>query len=436
MSLRIATIAHMAGLMLVIACTSSQKPADAPASASASTPPSAPTLILLSLDGFRWDYPEKMNTPHLDRMAARGVVAKALIPPFPSKTFPSLYTIVTGLHPGHHGIISNYMRDPDIEHEFRPSNKQAMGDTRWWQGEPIWVTAERQGVRSAVLFWVGSEAPIDGVRPTEWTPFNRALPYEERIDRLLSWLERPALKRPGLILGYLGEPNHTGHRQGPLAPETVAAAEHVDGMVGRLLDGLDERGLADRVNLVVVSDHGMAANSTERVVIIDQLADIRTDEVFQQGAFVQIFTDSDERTEHLYAQLHGAHEHMQVYRRQDIPARFVLDHPRVPPLIGVPDVGWTVVTQAIVDRFGGRVIPGDHGQDPSHPDMHGIFYAAGPSFRQATQVPALNAVDVYHVLARALQLDPADNDGDPRRARTVLREQSQSRHELAERRPL
>lgn len=418
----LARITYLIAALLAFACTTGSRPA-APAGDSRVTSSPAgdgqvtdsPPLILLSMDGFRWDYLDRVETPNLDRLIARGVRAESLIPPFPSRTFPSHYTIVTGLHVGHHGILSNIIRDPRWPEVFRMPDRAQVQNARWWQGEPIWVTAERQGRKAAVCFWPGSEAPIKGVRPSDWSPFDVSMPFEARVDRVLSWLDRPAAQRPALMITYFEEPNRSGHRYGALAAETMAAVRRVDAMFGRLLDGLEQRQLASAVNIVVVSDHGMTDIDPQHVIRIDELAKLEDGEVLDQGAILQIFTASDERTEALYKELHGAHAHLSVYRRQDVPERFHIDHPRLPDILGVPDVGWEVLTTRLLDRLGGRVIKGDHGHDPEHPDMQGIFFAAGPSFVSGARVPALKAVDVYNILAQALNLEPAPNDGDPQR---------------------
>lgn len=418
----------MATAVLALACTTGSRPVapsgDGPTqsqiSGSASDAPAAP-LILLSMDGFRWDYVDRVATPNLDRFIARGVRAQSLIPVFPSKTFPGHYSIATGLYTGNHGILSNNIRDRRWPETFHLWAKDQVRDARWWQGEPIWVTAERQGRSSAVCFWPGSEAPIKGVRPSEWLPFDASMPMEDRVDLVLSWLDRPVSERPSLMLLWLGEPNRSGHRYGALAPETMAAVERVDGVFGRLLDGLEQRGLTEAVNVIVVSDHGMTDIDPKRVIVLDELVELEADEVFDQGAILQIFTSGTARTEELYKALSGRHEHLSVYRRQDVPERFHVDHPRLPDILGVPDVGWEVVTRALVQRLGGRFIKGDHGHDPQHPDMHGIFFAAGPAFVSGARVPALQIVDVYNVMAHALGVEPAANDGDAKRLQGIVR---------------
>ncbi len=409
--IRVETVLTAALLAALVACGPSRNVA--------SPPPS--TLLLISMDGFRSDYIQRVETPNLDRVIASGVRAAGLTPPFPSKTFPSHYTLVTGLYPGHHGIISNNIRDPRWPESFGLSQRREVEDGRWWGGEPIWVAAQRQGLRSAVYFWPGSEAAIRGVRPTYWHRFDASVSFEARVDQALEWIDLPANARPSFVALYFGEPNDSGHRYGPLAGETLAAVRRVDAMIGRLLDGLDERGLHQSTNIVLVADHGMAQMDAERVILVDDLVALDDDEVFEQGALLQLFPRPG-REALIYDALAGAHPNLHVYRRDELPERLHLyDHPRLPPILATPDVGWEVVTRSLRDRWGDGMIAGDHGQDPEHPDMQAIFAASGPAFASGVTVPAIEAVDVYDLLAAALGIDVPDNDGDPARALGILR---------------
>ena len=385
------------------------------------TPSLPPTLVLISMDGFRADYVGRVETPHLDRVIAAGVRSEGLIPPFSSKTFPGHYTLVTGLYAGHHGIISNNMRDPGWPEEFRLSHRREVAKARWWGGEPIWVAAQRHGLRSAVFYWPGSEAAIQGTYPTHWSKYDGSVSFEARVDQALEWIDLPARERPSLIALYLEEPDRSGHRFGPLADETRAAVRRVDAIVGRLLDGLDERCLWQATNIVLVADHGMAQMDSERVILVDDLVDLEPGEIFEQGALLQLFPGPG-REYLIYDALADAHPNLHVYRRDELPARLGLyDHVRLPPILATPDVGWEVVTRAQLEAWGNRMIAGDHGQDPMHPDMHAIFIAAGPAFASGVTVPVIEAVDVYDLLAAALEIDVPDNDGNPARTSGILR---------------
>jgi predicted AlkP superfamily pyrophosphatase or phosphodiesterase/predicted Na+-dependent transporter len=372
-----------------------------------------PILILVSLDGFRWDYLDLVETPNLRRLAAGGVRAKSLIPVFPSKTFPSHYSIVTGLYPGNHGIISNNMIDSRMGGEFHLYDRDAVEDPRWWGGEPIWVTAEKQGVTAAALFWPGSETAVAGLRLTYWKRFDRSLTFDRRVEEVLHWLDLPAAERPRLITLYFEYPNDVSHDFGPESQEAFAAVREVDARVGDLVAGIQKRGLTGTVDLVIVSDHGMAEVGPERTIFLDDHVDLEPGEVFEQGALLQVYPRRG-RKKKLYKALTQVSEHLKVYRRRQIPQRYHLrDKSRTPPILGVPDVGWEVATHEVYVAEDRALLKGDHGQDPSDPRMHGIFIAHGPAFRSGLVIDRFECVEIYNLLAAVLNLEPAPNDGTP-----------------------
>ena len=374
---------------------------------------SEPTVILISLDGFRWDYLEWEEASNLRRLAASGVRAEGLIPVFPSKTFPCHYSIATGLYPGKHGIVSNNMYDAGIGGEFHLGDRDAVEDTRWWGGEPIWVTAEKQGVKAAAMFWPGTESEIAGYRPSFWHRYDKGFAFEDRVAQVLAWLDLPASERPRMITLYFEHPNDVSHRYGPEAPETRAAVREVDGHVADLVAGLAARGLEAAVDLIVTADHGMAEVGIERVVVIDDYVEFQDGELFEQGAYVQIFPNPG-RLETIYEALAGAHPDLAIYRRDETPEHLHLrGSPRVAPLIGIPSNGWEVATRARFERFQRRMLKGDHGQDPRHPDMHALFFATGPSFKSGVRIGRFESVEIYNLMTELLGLEPAPNDGDP-----------------------
>src|SRR5262245_60773372 len=229
-----------------------------------------PTLILISFDGFRWDYRTMYSPANINRLAAKGVSAD-LIPSYPSKTFPNHYTIVTGLYPGHHGIVANSIKDPPTGRRMTMSNSREVRDPMWWGGEPIWVTLQHAGQVTAALFWPGTDAPIHGLWPAFWAPFNARLAGNRRVDRLLTWLDTPPGHRPTFLTLYLDDVDGAGHSNGPNSAEVRDAVHRADGYLGRLVKGLERRHLQDSVNIVAVSDHGMAERSEEHTSELQSL---------------------------------------------------------------------------------------------------------------------------------------------------------------------
>lgn len=380
----------------------------------------APTLILVSLDGVRWDYPARYDTPNLDRIARRGLRAEALVPVFPTKTFPNHYSQVTGLYPENHGVVGNMMYDPEMDASFSLSNRAAVEDARWWGGEPLWVTAEKQGLTAATYFWPGSEAAIQGVRPTHWRSYDGSVPAEERVEQVLEWLDLPPKERPAFITLYFSLVDTEGHRHGPDAPETAAAVRRADAYLGRLLNGLERRGLLDQTHLLVTSDHGMADTSPERVVFLDDYVDLDDLEIV---TYTPVFTAYPKpgRMDSVLAALQEV-PRLSVYRKENVPERLRFsNHPRIPPIVGLMDEGWSLAaTRARFEKNPQRYAGGDHGYDHGLRSMHGIFYAQGPAFEAGQVVAPLSSVHLYALMAKILGLRPAPNDGNPAVVRRLL----------------
>ena len=369
-------------------------------------------VVLISFDGWRWDYQQKAPAPNLQKLIARGVRAERLIPSFPSKTFPNHYSVVTGLYPAHHGIVANNIFDPESGLKFGLSDRQAVGDSRWWGGEPIWVTAQRQGKRAATLFWPGSEAPIGGMRPRFWSLYDGKMTNEARVDQVLTWLSLPAAERPSFITLYFSDTDDAGHDYGPDSEAVRKAVGRLDGLLGRLLDGLQSRGIGDRVNIVITSDHGMAATSQDRIIVIDDYLDASTVDIVDVNPTIGIVPKTATADE-VYARLEKAHPHLRVYRREQTPEHWrYRDNPRIPPIVGVADDGWVVLRQRPGQPRPVLKSGGAHGYDPRALSMHGLFVAAGPAFRRGVTVPPFENVHIYNALAAALQVTPAANDGD------------------------
>jgi predicted AlkP superfamily pyrophosphatase or phosphodiesterase len=387
-------------------------------------PVDRPIVILISIDGWGWDYLQRFSPPTLSRLAAEGVRAEGLIPQFPSKTFPNHYTIVTGLTLAHHGIVSNNMRDPEIPGTFGLSKRDVQADPRWWGGDPIWNTIERQGGVSAPMFWPGSEVLIGNRRATYWREFDDDLPNEARVDQLLQWLKLPEGKRPSFLTLYFSDVDTAGHRWGPDAEQTRAAALKVDREVGLLVAGVAAAGLADRVNYVVVSDHGMSALSRDRMIVVDDYIDLKTADVIDWSPVLGLSPkDGDVAT--MYAALKGKHPNLHVYQRHEVPAEYGLaNHPRLEAIIGIADDGWHITSKTEVARWSepGRAPPGGtHGYAASAQSMQGLFIAAGPRLQRGLVFKPFENIHLYHLMCAMLGVEPSHNDGDLAVVRDMLR---------------
>lgn len=377
-------------------------------------------VLLISLDGFRWDYCElyAAETPNLRRLRAEGASARGLIPVFPSNTFPNHYSIATGLRPSHHGIINNRFFDASSGRYFSYNLPASNHDGSWWGGEPVWITARRQGRASACYFWPGSEAEIGGFRPTFWKPYDYSVAFENRLAELMSWLKLPVQERPAVITFYLEEANSVGHSAGPGSPELGQAIKKLDAQIGAIL----ARAKAEQVafNVVIVSDHGMAALSVERVVILDDYVDLNTVQIDFEGPMAGL-RPNDGDVGALMVKLEKLPAHVKAYRVEDLPAHLaVTPNPRQPPVWILVDEGWHLQRRSWFKAKLGAYSKGEHGYDPAFKSMQGILIVHGPAFRTGGAcIEAVESIHVYNLLCAAAGLKPAANDGDDRLVRTL-----------------
>lgn len=376
----------------------------------ASTEVGRQVVILVGIDGFRADYLDRGITPNLTRLAAEGTRARAMIPAFPSVTFPNFYTLATGLHPDRHGIIYNSMEDPSLPgRTFSLGNRAEATDPVWWnEAEPIWVTAKRQGLRVATMFWPGSEAAIRGVRPDYWLPFDQGVPTLSRVNILLGWMSLPKAERPDFATLYFDIVDSAGHRAGPDSVQVNQSIAEVDAAIGKLVEGLMARGI--QADLVIVADHGMTATSPDRVVFLDDLVDVTSLKWTAMGPLALI-TPTGPSAASTQARLLGKHDHFECWLKSEVPARLDFGHnARVPPVVCMPQTGWLVATRASFNPAYAN--GGAHGYDNLAPDMAALFVAWGPDFKAGTVLERINNVDVYPRLVKLLAISGADNQGD------------------------
>jgi predicted AlkP superfamily pyrophosphatase or phosphodiesterase len=382
-----------------------------------------PTVILIAVDGFRFDYFEKHRPPVLNQIAKEGVRAKWLVPSFPTKTFPNHYTVATGLYPQNHGIVENNIWD--FGTVFGMSKREEVENSRWWLGEPIWVTAEKQGQRAAAMFFPGTEAEIAGERPTFWSPYEHEFPIDQRVDKVLGWLDLPAKQRPTVYTLYFSDIDSAGHSYGPDAAKTRDAVHKVDTAIGRLVSGLKQRKIYGKANLIFFSDHGMAPVDVRRTAILDEYFDFDlTERILWTGEIAQIFP-KDGRADEIAAKLRNV-KHARCWKKADIPARLNYNTgPRVAPIICSADEGAVVSSrQRLADRqkradYGSP--SGAHGYDNQFESMRAMFVAHGKAFKKGKVVEPFPNVDIYELMARILKLKPAKNDGDLSRLKGMLR---------------
>lgn len=385
-----------------------------------------PTVILISLDGFRYDYVDKFSPPTLNRLAKEGVRAKWMIPSFPTKTFPNHYTIATGLYPQNHGIVENNVYD--FGTVFTMSKFDEVTNPRWWLGEPIWVTAEKQGQRSASYFFVGTGTEIQGKTPSIFRHYNGDVPPEMRVDKLLSWLDKPVSERPTMLTLYFSDTDDVGHAFGPDAEETKYAAWNVDRYIERLMNGLRARKIDKKVNLILVSDHGMAAVDQRNAIIMDDLFDVAdktiADPVLMTGEIWQIFPKPG-KEDYVIERLKNI-EHATCWRKKDIPARLhYSEGKRIAPIVCTSNEGWFMTTKRRYEEQKRSPdfaqIRGAHGYDNRYQSMGATFVAYGPAFKKGYVAEPFENIEVYNIMCKILKLKPAKNDGDIAKVRGMLK---------------
>lgn len=368
----------------------------------------APYVVLISFDGFRPDYLDRFDLPNLRRVIAGGVRAQSMTPVFPSLTFPNHYSLVTGLHPERHGIVANSFYDPALGRAYSYTNRAAVSDPVWYRGEPIWVTAERQGMVSACFFWPGSEAPIGGVQPTHWRPYDATIPNDERVRTVLEWLQLPEERRPHLIALYFSDVDSASHR-GPLSsPAVERAARALDRTLGVLLDGVQQLSIRDRIYVVLTSDHGMVETSDDQLIRLDTLVDLSGIRVGFSGPVTSLHVAGDAaRARQLRDRLNARlRRRGRAWLREELPERFHYRRdPRAGDVVVVMEESWRLSPGA--DGHAARAPFGMHGWDPLLPSMQAIFLVKGPGIPPGLVIPAIQNVDVYPLLAELLGLVPA-----------------------------
>lgn len=398
-------------LLLVVASTSL---ANGSSGINAPDQRDKPYVILVSIDGFRWDYQDLARTPALDSIAARGVRADRMLPVFPTLTFPNHYSIATGLFPANHGIVGNYFPDETHSRWYALNNREAVQDGSWYRGEPVWVAAERAGMVTAAYFFVGTEADVAGVHLTYWNAYDEQISGETRIDQVLAWLAMPEAERPHFITLYFEHVDEVTHTYGPETEESIHSIEAVDGYLERLLDGINVLPIRDEVYVVVVSDHGqMQVNKEEPPFMVDEVADIDGLRIVDHGssAFVYFPEKDPARAIGIRDAVNASWKHGRAYLREELPKKWhVPADSNFAEIILQPDPGYLVFsTEARINLKPN----GSHGWAPGTPELHAIFLAMGPRLPKNVRIGPINSVDVYPLLMEILGLPittPIDGD--------------------------
>jgi len=374
-------------------------------------------LIILSLDGFRWDYTENANTPTFDSLAKQGVRAESLKPSFPTKTFPNHYSIATGLYPDHHGIVLNRFYATDLGKNYSISKRETIIDGDFYGGTPMWNVAESQGMKSATLFWVGASADVNGMHSSHWSLYDEELSKSGRIDSISKWLNYEDNERPQLIMWYYHEPDATGHHFGPNSQERINMVEEMDAFLNDFFIEMRKLPIFDNLNFIITSDHGMAQLSPEKVIILDEVVDT-SDFKFWDGSNPVInFKVKDGRIDKVLNDLELNKGHLLFWERNKIPEELHYGHNiRTHDITVTVDSGWSIYWSW---KQGNSL--GTHGYPNTCKDMHAIFYAAGPAFKNDYIQQTFNNVDIYPLVGEILDLKMPDSDGEIENTKGMLK---------------
>lgn len=361
-----------------------------------------PYVILISLDGFRWDLADKFNAKNLIRLREMGVKADYLKPSFPSLTFPNHYSIVTGLYPSHHGIVNNIFYDKARDVIFRKADRKMAIDSSWYNGKPLWALAEEQKMLSAVFYWPGSEISMNGIKPTYLFNYSEIIPLERRINVVKDWLHLPAERRPHFIALYFPQVDKAAHENNPDSEETKAAVQLLDNAIGKLVEVADNSKLP--INFIVLSDHGMTTVDRENTISLPKAIDVNKFIVPPGNSLLNVYAKDQKDIKSTYKALKAEAKDYKVYLSKNIPKAWHYNksndtYNRVGDLILVPQL------PKVFNINNNQPDAGQHGFDPSIADMHAIFYAWGPNFKSGLKIPSFENVNVYPLIVRILGLN-------------------------------
>ncbi|KAL2480213.1 Alkaline-phosphatase-like family protein [Abeliophyllum distichum] len=386
-----------------------------------------PVVLLISSDGFRFGYQFKTNTANINRLIKNGTEAElGLIPVFPTLTFPNHYSIVTGLYPAYHGIINNYFTDPHTNEVFTTRSHEP----KWWLGEPLWETVVNQGLKASTYFWPGSEVHKGSWNcPKDYCMYyNSSVPFEERVDTVLKYFDLPSNDIPSFMTLYFEDPDHQGHQVGPDDPQITEAVANVDEMIGKLIRGLEERGIFEDVNIIMVGDHGMVGTCDKKLIFLDDLAswiEIPTEWVQYYTPLLAIRPSYGYSPQDVVAKMNEGlksgkvdnGQYLSIYLKEELPSRLhYAASDRIPPIIGLVEEGFKVEQKRSTRQECG----GAHGYDNAFFSMRTIFIAHGPQFARGKKVPSFENVQIYNLVTTILNIQGAANNGTASFPQSIL----------------
>ena len=382
-----------------------------------------PYLIFISADGYRYDYTEKHNAQNLQKFSNEGVKAKAMLPSYPSITFPNHWSIITGLYPSHHGLIDNFFYDYSRKEAYAMNKKENAEDGSWYGGIPLWSLAEQQGMVTASLQWVGSASDAGGIRPTYYYHYHEKFSPEEKISKVVNWLKLPEDVRPHFISLYFPEVDGAGHRFGPESEETKNAVKLVDNAIGNLVEKVNQLGLKN-VNFIFVSDHGMIKVDKENPLSIpEMLLNKERFDIYNSQTLLRVVVKNPNEIKAVYHQLKATKTgDYKVILTKRFPRKLHYGtkddkYNRIGQILLVPNA------PKIFLEKGKSTSVGKHGYNPRiTPEMKAVFYAWGDVFKNNLEISEFSNVNIYPLVAEILGLKVSQPiDGSAKTAKKVLK---------------
>ena len=385
--------------------------------------PQSKYVILISLDGARWDYINRGVTPTLDSIIKNGVKALSLQPSFPSKTFPNHYSIITGMYPQNHGIISNTIFNPNSKKTYRLGDTIEVRNSEWYLGEAFWETAKRNGIKTASHFWPGSDINLEYRRPDIFVKYLHNMPYLERIERAISWLKLPYDERPRFITLYFDLPDTYGHKYGPNSPQVDSSMFYCDKIIGMFLHKIRQLDIKDSVDIIILSDHGMTDVSENKIINVSKILKDYKIKYLDEGPIMFVEPTNPNEIMNVYLTLKKNEKNYKVYLKNEVPEYYKFSsHPFIWNIILVADIGYSLLTDESIESMKKYFSKGNHGYDHNHLDMHGIFLAIGPSFKKNYKTGSLYNIDIYPLLCKLFNISPRSNiDGKLERIEFILK---------------
>ena len=365
-----------------------------------------PYVLLVSFDGFRWDYLNRNITPNLDKVIENGVRANSFRPVFPSKTFPNHISIITGMYAENHGIIFNRFEDISSGKIYKLSDTSAVRNPMWYKGEAFWETAGKNNIITASFFWPGSELNDKNRRPTYYKNYKHNLPYRKRIDGVVEWLKLPQRERPHFVTLYFHDTDSFGHKFGPNSPEINQSIQRMDSLVGYLNSELIKIGMADSLNIIFLSDHGMTEISSKRTINVEKILDGFDYKLGGSKTLAMIEPNKDDYSK-IFSTLEENQKHFKVYAKENMPSYYHFSmNENIYSILLVADLGWSIVNNKQLSMMNRHNNKGNHGFDNNNIDMHGIFTAVGPVFKNGYTTGTIWNIDVYPLLCKIFNINP------------------------------